>query len=159
MRKKKTRPNQKCTSLFRYAIIIASIGCVIHPTNRECSLRANNTSQPRIYSRTVIDSLPNAWVGEEFQATAYCTSGITRSGARTALGLVAADPKVIPLGSIIHVDSPLMSGLYYVMDTGRLIKGKIIDIYIPSYELCMEFGRRKVELKVLRYGFNGQSPQ
>jgi hypothetical protein len=39
------------------------------------------------------------------------------------------------------------------MDTGELIKGKIIDIFFPSYEACKEFGRRMVKVKVLRSGF------
>jgi hypothetical protein len=45
--------------------------------------------------------------------------------------------------------------VYQVLDTGDLIKGKIIDIFIPSYEKCVEFGRRAVKVKVLRYGFHG----
>ena len=94
---------------------------------------------------------------EVFQATAYCLTGTTRSGVPTAPGRVAADPNVIPLGSMIYVETPLMSGIYQVLDTGDLIKGKIIDIFIPSYEKCMEFGRRIVKIKVLRYGFHNEN--
>ncbi len=77
----------------------------------------------------------------------------------TAPGHVAADPDVIPLGSMIYVESPLMGGIYQVLDTGELVKGKIIDIFIPSYERCKEFGRRIVKVKVLRYGFLGDPPE
>lgn len=94
---------------------------------------------------------------ENFKATAYCITGITKSGVPVAPGHVAADPKVIPLGSMIYVESPLMSGLYQVTDTGRLIKGKIIDIFMPSYNRSIEFGRRNVKVKVLRYGY-GEIP-
>jgi 3D (Asp-Asp-Asp) domain-containing protein len=94
---------------------------------------------------------------EVFHATAYCLTGITRSGVPTAPGRVAADPNIIPLGSMIYVETPWMSGIYQVMDTGDLIKGKIIDIFIPSYEKCMEFGRRIVKVKVLRYGFHNEN--
>jgi len=94
---------------------------------------------------------------ENFKATAYCVTGITKSGVPVAPGQVAADPRVIPLGSMIYVESPLMSGLYQVTDTGRLIKGKIIDIFIPSYRKSIEFGRRDVRIKVLRYGYEGES--
>jgi 3D (Asp-Asp-Asp) domain-containing protein len=97
---------------------------------------------------------------EDFEATAYCVTGITKSGAKVAPGHVAADPKVIPLGSMIYVDSPLMGGgIYQVLDTGELIKGKIIDIFMPSYEDCVEFGRRGVKVQVLRYGFLGHAPE
>jgi 3D (Asp-Asp-Asp) domain-containing protein len=94
----------------------------------------------------------------DFQATAYCNTGISKSGTRIAPGHVAADPKVIPLGSMIYVDSPLMGGIYQVRDTGDLVKGNIIDIFIPSYESCKEFGRRIVKVQVLRYGFLGHTP-
>jgi 3D (Asp-Asp-Asp) domain-containing protein len=79
---------------------------------------------------------------------------MTTAGVPAAPGYVAADPEVIPLGSVIYVESPLRSGVYQVMDTGELIKGKIIDIFIPSYEACKDFGRRMVKVKVLRYGFH-----
>ncbi len=91
----------------------------------------------------------------DFQATAYSESGTTKSGIPTSPGVVAADPAVLPLGSVIHVDVPCYRGVYEVMDTGRLVKGHIIDIYIPDYELAMEFGRRDVKVTILRYGFNG----
>jgi len=94
---------------------------------------------------------------ENFKATAYCVTGITKSGAPVAPGHVAADPRIIPLGSMIYVESPLMSGLYQVTDTGRLIKGKIIDIFIPSYRRSIEFGRRDVKVKVLRYGYEDKN--
>ena len=90
---------------------------------------------------------------DDFKATAYCIKGITKSGVPVAPGHVAADPRIIPLGSMIYVESPLMSGIYQVTDTGRLIKGKIIDIFIPSYGKSIEFGRRNVRVKVLRYGY------
>jgi 3D (Asp-Asp-Asp) domain-containing protein len=96
---------------------------------------------------------------EDFEATAYCVTGITKSGAKVVPGHVAADPKVIPLGSMIYVDSPFMGGIYQVLDTGEMVKGKIIDIFIPSYERCVEFGRRGVKVQVLRYGFLGHAPE
>ena len=95
---------------------------------------------------------------EDFKATAYCITGITKSGVHVSPGQVAADPRIIPLGSMIYVESPLMSGIYQVTDTGRLIKGKIIDIFIPSYGKSIEFGRRNVKVKVLRHGYEDEDP-
>ncbi|HYK91995.1 MAG TPA: 3D domain-containing protein [Acidobacteriota bacterium] len=91
----------------------------------------------------------------DFFATAYCESGETRSGVQASPGIVAADPRVLPLGSVIHVDVPRYRGVYKVMDTGRLVKGRVIDIYMPNHDLAMEFGRRKAKVMVLRYGFSG----
>jgi 3D (Asp-Asp-Asp) domain-containing protein len=88
-----------------------------------------------------------------FEATAYCDHGITKSGVPVETGIVAADPRVLPLGSLIRVENTQYSGVYRVMDTGGLIKGKIIDIFIPSREKALQFGRRQVEITVLRYGY------
>ena len=96
---------------------------------------------------------------EDFKATAYSITGITKSGVPVAPGQVAADPRVIPLGSMIYVESPLMSGIYQVTDTGRLIRGKIIDIFIPNYRKSVEFGRRDVKVKVLRYGYPAEEQE
>lgn len=153
--------SQRRLSLFRLIFAIAIIGCIIHLTHREC---ARNGSQPftlkGMFEKNVV--APPAQVksghSDVFHATAYCVTGTTRSGAPTAPGLVSADPTVIPLGSMIYVESPLMGGVYQVLDTGELVKGKIIDIFIPSYEKCVEFGRRIVKVKVLRYGFHKDKP-
>src|SRR5947207_2936628 len=67
-------------------------------------------------------------------ATAYCRSGRTRSGVRTHPGVAAADPRVLPLGSVIHV-VPRHSGSrqrFVVLDTGGRMKGRKIDLFMPS---------------------------
>jgi 3D (Asp-Asp-Asp) domain-containing protein len=89
----------------------------------------------------------------EFEATAYCAEGTTRAGVPAAPGIVAADPRVLPLGSLIRIDSSLYSGIYRVMDTGGLVKGKVVDIFLPSLEAALDFGRRKVQVTILRAGF------
>jgi 3D (Asp-Asp-Asp) domain-containing protein len=144
-------------SLLKFIVVVVSIGFIIHLTHRECARNAyrpaggkfsaeNNAFVPPLNKKT--------GKAEVFHATAYCVSGITKSGVPTAPGLVSADPEVIPLGSMIYIESPWMNGVYQVLDTGELVKGKIIDIFIPSYEKCVEFGRRMVKVKVLRYGFH-----
>lgn len=90
---------------------------------------------------------------EDFEATAYCVYGITYSGVRVKRGIVAADPKVLPIGSVIEVLAGDYTGIYTVMDTGGLIKGRIIDIYMPEYEEAIQFGRQQVRLRVLRRGW------
>lgn len=84
------------------------------------------------------------------QATAYCQSGTTSSGAPTREGIVAADPAVLPLGTAIHIDSPRRySGVYLVADTGAAVKGRIVDIYMPDCAAAKRFGRRRVTVTVL----------
>jgi 3D (Asp-Asp-Asp) domain-containing protein len=89
----------------------------------------------------------------EFEATAYCDMGITKSGIPVAPGIVAADPTVLPLGSLILLETTSYRGIYHVLDTGGLVKGRIIDIYMPDLEEALTFGRQKVRLVVLRYGY------
>lgn len=158
--------DRKRLSLLRLVIVIVGFGCILHLTHRECvrgNLRASSTKQTiekadETVQKNAVKASESLSSDEVFHATAYCVSGLTKSGFPTAPGLVSADPKVIPLGSIIHIESPLMGGVYQVLDTGELVKGKIIDIFIPSYEKCIEFGRRMVKVKVLRYGFHNQKP-
>ena len=159
MPKLKQSASRRRSSLLRTAAVIAGILCIIHLTHRECARMADGPTNPKHPSARLAGASPKINSGEKFDATAYCLSGTTRTGDETHPGLVAADPEVIPLGSVIYVDSPLKGGIYQVLDTGDLIKGKIIDIFIPSYKRCKVFGRRIVKVTVLRYGFDGKSEE
>ncbi len=77
-----------------------------------------------------------------FQATAYSLRGRTASGIHTRLGIIAADPRVLPIGTVVQVKAGDYSGVYTVHDTGRRVKGKIVDIWIPAYRDARKFGRR-----------------
>lgn len=89
---------------------------------------------------------------QSFVATAYSLRGRTASGAPVRTGIVAADPRVLPLGSKIRVEAGRYSGDYLVADTGGAVKGKKIDIWIPTSREAMRFGKRKVKLTVLTWG-------
>jgi 3D (Asp-Asp-Asp) domain-containing protein len=86
-----------------------------------------------------------------YVATAYSLRGKTASGRMVSRGLIAADPRVLPLGSRVRLEHPGYSGEYLVADTGGLIKGRRIDIWTPSSREAMRFGRRTVKLTVLSY--------
>lgn len=79
-----------------------------------------------------------------YTATAYALKGRTASGIRVARGIVAADPRLHKLGSKIYVNAGQYSGTYTVADTGGHVKGRRIDIWMPSVRECKKFGRRKV---------------
>lgn len=85
----------------------------------------------------------------DFHATAYCLKGRTASGETVRQGFVAADPKVLPLGTLVHIQAGRYTGVYKVADTGGAIKGRKIDIYIPSYQEAKSFGRQRIKVKVL----------
>lgn len=81
-----------------------------------------------------------------FSASAYCFSGRTAMGHAVRRGLIAADPRVLKLGSRVYVDAGPWSGNYLVSDTGGAIKGKKIDIWVPSCSEARKFGRRTVQI-------------
>jgi 3D (Asp-Asp-Asp) domain-containing protein len=93
-------------------------------------------------------------------ATAYTGHGRTASGKWVRRGMVAADRRVLPLGTKVRVkNAGRYSGVYRVEDTGSRIRGRKIDIYMPSHEAAKQFGRETVKVEVLtpqrkrRHGF------
>lgn len=86
-----------------------------------------------------------------YVATAYSLRGMTASGRMVSRGIIAADPRVLPLGSRVRLEAPGYHGEYLVADTGGMIRGRRIDIWIPSSKEAMRFGRRTVKLTVLSY--------
>ena len=92
-----------------------------------------------------------------FTATAYCRGTTTASGVNVRNGIAAADPDLLPVGSVIQVDrlGERYNGIYTVMDTGPAVQGRHIDIYMWNCdEARYEFGRRSAGLTVLRLGWN-----
>lgn len=79
--------------------------------------------------------------------------GITRSGLKVRPGIVAVDPKVIPLGTWLYVEG---YGEALAADTGGAIKGNRIDLYYESPKDVAKYGKRKVKVYILdkpRYKF------
>ncbi len=69
--------------------------------------------------------------------------------------MIAADPLVLPIGSVVRVDGvDSLAGIYTVMDTGTGIKGEHIRIFVADCGRAHQFGEREVILHVLRRGWN-----
>jgi rare lipoprotein A len=85
----------------------------------------------------------------DFDATAYCLKGRTASGMDARPGMIAADPRVLPLGTVVHLKSGSYTGTYHVMDTGGRIKGRRVDVYVATHKEAVQFGRRQVKIKIL----------
>ena len=72
-------------------------------------------------------------------------------GSKSRKGTVAADPNVLPLGSKIRVSGAgAYSGEYTVVDSGGKVKGNVIDICMSSVREARKFGRKQVEVKILK---------
>ena len=89
----------------------------------------------------------------KFESTAYCETGDpTASGKWPREGVtVAVDPDVIPLGSAVMIWDAAgeWMGIYEAQDTGRRIKGRIIDLYVQGYDQCIVWGRRTIYVRVI----------
>ena len=84
------------------------------------------------------------------RATAYTGSGRTASGKRVRRGMIAADRRVLPLGTKVRLKhAGRYSGVYRVEDTGSRIRRRKIDIYMPSRGAAKQFGRQTVKVEVL----------
>ena len=91
-----------------------------------------------------------------FSATAYCKGIVTASGVPVQSGVAAADPELLPVGSVVEIDSlpRRYNGIYTILDTGPAVQGRLIDVYMWSCNEALQFGRRPMHLTVLRLGWN-----
>lgn len=88
----------------------------------------------------------------QMTATAYtygCGNGdgVTATGTIPRPGVAAVDPAVIPLGTELYVEG---YGYARAEDTGGAIRGARIDLFFPTRETALQWGRRTVEVRVLK---------
>ncbi|WP_434133075.1 3D domain-containing protein [Sporomusa sphaeroides] len=94
----------------------------------------------------------------DVKATAYAPGphdngqwgNLTYLGTQIRPGVIAVDPRIIPLGSRVYIEFADGNTMYGVAeDTGGAIKGKRIDIAMQSVEQAYEFGIQNVKVYVL----------
>jgi len=71
----------------------------------------------------------------------------TATGRRAQYGVVAVDPRVIPLNTLVFVEG---YGFALACDTGGAIKGNKIDLCMAERSAALKFGRRKVTVHVFQ---------
>ena len=84
-----------------------------------------------------------------FTATAYCLKGRTAMGHGVRRGVIAADPRLLGLGRTVLLNAGNYTGQYLVSDTGGGIKGRHIDIWVPSCAEARRFGRRTISVSLV----------
>lgn len=90
-----------------------------------------------------------------FTATAYCDRGETQSGTQVRHGIIAADPRVLPMGSVVRIEGVgVRPGNYVVSDTGAAVKGRRLDIFMSSCAAAKRFGRRAVTARLIKTAAN-----
>ena len=128
------------------------------PANSESKVSGPTDAEPATRPLRVEKAPPATNDGDfevapqTYTATAYSLRGRTASGQTVSRGLIAADPRVLPIGTRVRVEAGTFSGEYEVADTGGSVKGRRIDIWTPTAREAMQFGRRAVKLTVLSFG-------
>lgn len=126
------------------------------PSQQTSHTRAQSVetkNQKRATDRAASASIKGARIGK-FSITAYSHYRNRRGGlSKTATGAlpragrtVAVDPRVIPLGSRIYIEG---IGVRIAEDTGGKIKGKKLDLFLPSVQDCIQFGVRQREVHLI----------
>jgi len=125
--------------------------------NSEKSEKPNNTNETKKANassketQTTESDSAGEWIS--VQATGYSTEEPGLS-THTATGIdlrvnprvIAVDPSVIPLNSLVEVEG---QGVFVAGDTGSAINGNIIDIHFSSVSQALSWGRRNVRVRVL----------
>ena len=102
------------------------------------------------------DAEPEPGAKLAFTATAYCKGTTTATGVAVRRGIAAADPQLLPAGSVVSLSTgdQEFDGVYTVMDTGPAVKGRLLDLYVWSCHEALAFGRKSVQVTVLRLGWD-----
>lgn len=115
----------------------------------------------RVVKKGIASPVVNNKVGQNYEYTKAMTleatgytdiagdrwNNKTASGSHTFVGMVAVDPRVIPLGTKLYVEG---YGLAIAGDTGGAIKGDKIDLFFETRDQAYEFGRRDRKVYILK---------
>ena len=88
--------------------------------------------------------------GTAYTAGIGVVNNITATGTQVHVGVVAVDQRVIPLGTKLFIEAANGSYIYgtaVAEDTG--VRGNVIDLYMNTYEDCVNFGARPVNVYIL----------
>jgi len=113
-------------------------------------------SRNALWQSRTQDGQPRPGAQLPFSATAYCKGTTTASGVGVRTGIAAADPALLPVGSVVNIATgdDRYDGVYTVMDTGPKVQGRLLDLYIWSCHEALRFGRQEVQVTVLRLGWD-----
>ncbi len=96
--------------------------------------------KPALKKVTKVKTL--ALIAFAYSPPAFPKGQLTFSGFPVGWGIVAVDPKVIPLGSIVYFPGYFQGKRFLALDIGEYIKGNRIDIWLPNKKSALNWGRR-----------------
>lgn len=116
------------------------------------------TTRTRDSTEEVFDAegRPRLGTAIRFDATAYCKGETSAAGVGIRHGIAAADPTLLPLGSVVQVETTdgRYSGIWTVLDTGPEIQGRELDLYLWNCTEALAFGRQSIRVTILRLGWD-----
>ena len=141
-------------SFWAKAFVTIVAACVFAALFEVTTLDSRYAARPA--TRHEANALPLPGERVAFSATAYCKGIVTTAGVAVQAGVAAADPEMLPVGSVVEIDSlpTKYNGVYTILDTGPSVQGRHVDLYMWSCNEALAFGRRPIHLTVLRMGWN-----
>src|SRR6266487_1511148 len=141
-------------SFWAKAFVTVVAACTFAALFEVTTLDSRYAARPA--TRHEANALPLPGERVAFSATAYCKGIVTTAGVAVQAGVAAADPEMLPVGSVVEIDSlpQKYNGVYTILDTGPAVQGRHIDLYMWSCNEALVFGRRPIHLSVLRMGWN-----
>jgi 3D (Asp-Asp-Asp) domain-containing protein len=141
-------------SFWRKSVATAVVSCGFVSLYEVTTLDSKYAARQAVLRETTAMPSPGARLA--FNATAYCKGLQTASGVAVQSGVAAADPELLPVGSVIEIESlpSRYNGIYTVLDTGPAVQGRHVDLYMWNCNEALQFGRRPIHLTVLRLGWN-----
>ena len=108
----------------------------------------------------VSDQSDSEWITVESTAyTAFCDTGCTGTTATghdvshsiyyEGMRIIAVDPNVIPLYSIVEIDTGNRLITAIALDTGGDIQGYRIDYLVETKDEAFSWGRRDVKVRIV----------
>jgi 3D (Asp-Asp-Asp) domain-containing protein len=90
------------------------------------------------------------WTVTAYGLTCDAPGPLTKAGTRPVAGFtIAADPRVLPLGSIVWIEG---LGERQVHDIGGAVRGKHVDVYVSNCREARQWGRQARLVRVLHRG-------
>ena len=81
-----------------------------------------------------------------FTVTSYSLRGATFTGTRARRGVCAVDPRHVPLGSRLFIPG---YGWAKAEDTGRKVRGRRLDVWLPSRGACLRWGVQRLRVRLM----------
>ena len=105
-------------SFWAKAFVTVVAACTFAALFEVTTLDSRYAARPA--TRHEANALPLPGERVAFSATAYCKGIVTTAGVAVQAGVAAADPEMLPVGSVVEIDSlpPKYIGVYTILDTG-----------------------------------------